>query len=262
MYRISFTRMLIAQSDTAEWEDAVREQVQRVSSEPGTILYGFTRRSAEGSTMLPAPREGFSEYLHFQCYLNEEAFNTHVANEKAWWSPINARLVKQPRFQERFEDQDTVAVTSRVHHWKPETMLNFGFLRFKVPKDDAANFERDAQRQLDMVTENELGTVLYGFIRRARAASGLLPKPLDANVEYLSVSAYVDAEARKLHGEIEHRGEKDLAGSHFTFDGDWAWGTAYRSHLAAPLETESYPNTQIVAATSKLAEWPRSQYPG
>ena len=185
-------------------------------------------------------------------YESAEAFAAHLAREDDWWRPTAQRLAPVGmRAGERIEDANWMAVVSRDHQWRPETMLNLGLLRFKVAKDDSENFERDARRQIEMVTENEKGTVLYGFVRRADAASGLLPKPIAANVEYLHFSAYVDAEARKLHGEIEHRGEKELAGSHFTFEGDWAWGTAYRSHLASPYENEVFPNTQIVAATSR-----------
>src|SRR5207247_1349552 len=130
VFRISFTRMLVAASDTNEWETAVAEQVRRVSSEPGTILYGFLRRGPDGSTLLPAPRDGFSEYLHFQCYQDEDSFNTHVANEKEWWTPLNAKFVKAPRYIERFEDANTVAVVTRDHLWKSDTTRNFSLHRF------------------------------------------------------------------------------------------------------------------------------------
>lgn len=246
MHRISFTRMLVAEADRTEWESAVKEQVRRVSSEPGTILYGFMRRAPEGSTLLPAPRDGFSEYLHFQCYQDPAAFDTHLANEREWWTPLNARFVKPPRYQDRFEDPNTVAVVSRDYLWAPENTRNFGFLRFKVPSDRAADFEADAKRQIDMVIENEPGTLVYGFIRRPDAAGGLLPRPLPGITEYVHFSAYQDEAAWEVHHSIEHR------------EGDWAWGRVYRSFIAAPLETEPFPSAQIVAATSRYADWPRS----
>jgi quinol monooxygenase YgiN len=252
MHRLTISRLAVENANVPEWEEAIAKQIQVCSEEPGTILYGFARRGTDGTTLLPQPRAGFTEYVQVMAYESADAFSAHLAREDDWWRPTSQRLAPMPlRWGERIEDSSWMAVVSRDHQWKPETMLNLGLLRFKVPKDGAENFERDARRQIEMVTQNEKGTVLYGFIRRSQAASVLLPKPIEANVEYLSLSAYVDAEARKLHGEIEHRGEKDLAGSHFTVEGDWAWGTAYRSHLASPLETESFPNTQIVAAVSR-----------
>jgi len=246
MYRVSFTRMLVADSDRAEWETALAEQVRRVSAEPGTMLYGFLRRNPEGSTLLPAPRDGFAEYLHFQSYLDEEGFNTHLANEKDWWSPLNAKFVNAPRYQERTEDADTVAVISRDYLWTPETTRNFSLHRFKIAADRAADFEVEAKRQIDMVVENEPGTMLYGFIRRQNAASGMLPKPVQGITEYLHFSAYQDEAAWDVHHTLEHR------------EGDWAWGRVYRTFIASPLETEPVPGANVVAATSRYADWPRS----
>ncbi len=246
MHRISFTRLLVAAADTDEWEAAVAEQVRRVSSEPGTILYGFLRRGPDGSTLLPAPRDGFNEYLHFQCYQDPAAFDTHVANEKEWWTPLNAKFVKPPRYLERFEDVDTVACVTHEHFWKPDSTRNFSLHRFKVASDRAAAFEVEAKRQIDMVIENEPGTLLYGFIRRPDAAGGLLPKPVSGITEYLHFSAYKDEAAWDVHHTIEHR------------EGDWAWGRVYRTFIASPLETEPVPAANILAATTRDADWPRS----
>jgi quinol monooxygenase YgiN len=256
MHRLTITRLAVEDANVPEWEEAIVKQIAICSEEPGTMLYGFARRGKDGSTLLPQPRQGITEYIQVMAYESPDAFDAHLKREDDWWRPTAQRLAPMAmRAGERIDDASWMAVVSRDHQWRAETMLNLGLLRFKVPKDGAENFERDARRQIDMVTENELGTVLYGFIRRSHAPSGLLPKPIEANVEYLSLSAYVDADARKLHGEIEHRGEKELAGSYFTFEGDWAWGTAYRSHLASPLENEAFPNTQIVAAMSRYSEW-------
>lgn len=261
MHRLTISRLIVDDAAVPEWEDAIVKQVEIASREAGTLLYGFARRPAEGSTMFTAPKPGSTEYLQFHAYTDADAFAAHVAAEADWWKPTSERLAPPAaRFSERINDDAFGVIVTRDHRWSPETMLNLGILRFKVPVDGAENFERDATRQIDMVTANEQGTVLYGFLRRAHAATPLLPKPVEAtggrgvlHVEYISLSAYVDADARKLHGQIEHRGEKELAGEYFTFEGDWAWGTAYRSHLASPLETENYPAAQIIAATSKYS---------
>jgi hypothetical protein len=254
VHRLTISRLIVDDASVAEWEEAIVKQVQVASGEEGTLFFGFARRGPDGSTILPKPQAGSTEYLQFQAYASPEAFASSVAAQTDWWKPLSERLAPlASRAEEIVDDENFAAVVSRDHSWGPETMLNLGLLRFKVPIAGAENYERDARRQIDMVTENELGTVLYGFIRRSHAPSGLLPKPVEANAEYFSLSAYVDADARKLHGEIEHRGEINLAGDHFTFEGDWAWGTAYRSHLASPLETESFPAAQIVAATSRYS---------
>lgn len=256
MHRLTITRLAVEEANVEEWEDAIRKQIEICSDEPGTLIYGFARRSKEGGTLLPAPRAGVTEYLQVMGYESPDAFQTHLKREDDWWRPTSQRLAPvQTRYSERIEDGSWKAVICRDHQWRPDTMLNMGLLRFKVSKDDADNFERDARRQIDMVTANEQGTVLYGFIRRAPAASALLAQPVDAHVEYLHLSAYVDAEARKLHGEIEHRSEKDLAGSHFTHENDWSWGLAYRSHLASPYENDRFSNTDIIAAVSRNSEW-------
>jgi hypothetical protein len=247
---------MVEDANVKEWEEAVVKQIGICSEEPGTTIYGFGRRAKEGGTLLPQPKAGFTEYLQVMAYDSPEAFDVHSARENDWWRPTSQRLAPVSlRVNERIEDGSWMAMVSRDHQWRPDTILNMGLLRFKVAKGGAENFERDARRQIDMVIENEKGTVLYGFIRRADAASPLLAKPVDAHVEYLHFSAYVDAAARKLHGEIEHRSEKDQAGSHFTHEGDWSWGLAYRSHLASPYENERFLSNDIVAAVSRYSEW-------
>jgi quinol monooxygenase YgiN len=262
MHRLTISRLIVDDSAVPEWEEAIEKQVEICSTEPGTLLYGFCRRGTEGTPMLPQPKPGTTEYVQIHGYKDAEAFSAHVAAEAEWWKPTSERLAPPTsRFSERLDDSLFGALVSRDHSWRPDTMLNLGILRFKVPFAGAEAFETDARRQIEMVTENELGTVLYAFIRRTHAASALLPRPVETmganpgpvNAEYLSFSAYTDADARKLHGEIEHRGEQHLAGDHFTFEGDWAWGTAYRSHLASPLESEGFPAAQIVAVTSKFS---------
>jgi quinol monooxygenase YgiN len=256
MHRLTITRLAVEDANVQEWEEAIVKQIQICSEEPGTLIYGFGRRTKEGGTLLPAPRAGVTEYLQVMGYESPEAFQEHVKREDDFWRPAAQRLAPvNGRASERIEDGTWMAVICRDHQWRPDTLLNLGLLRFKVPKEDAENFERDARRQIDLVTENEKGTVLYGFIRRAHAATPLLAKPVDAHVEYLHFSAYVDAAARKLHGEIEHRSEKDQAGSHFTNENDWSWGLAYRSHLASPYENERFLSDDIVAAVSRYSEW-------
>lgn len=254
MHRLTITRHIVEDASIPEWEEAITKRVETASKEGGTLFFGFVRRGPDGTTILQKPQPGSTEYLHFRAFESQDAFETSIGGEAEWWTPLSNRLAPPiVRFEEVVDADNFAAVISRDHTWTPETMLNLGLLRFKVPVDGVENFERDARRQIEMVTENELGTVLYGFIRRNHASSPLLPKPVEANAEYFSMSAYVNAEARKLHIEIEHRGEKDQAGDHFTFDGDWAWGTAYRSHLSSPLESESFPAAQIVAATSRYS---------
>jgi hypothetical protein len=209
--------------------------------------------------LLPTPGRGVTEYLRIMAFANADAQAAHVTADGGQFAKATAHLSTHPVSTDRYEDDLFTAMVSRDHSWAPETMFSFGFLRFRIPAAGAEDFERDARRQIDMVIENEPGTVLYGFIRRPNIPGGVLPKPVEGIAEYFHFMSYVDAGARELHGQIEHRGEVDLAGPHFTFEGDWAWGTAYRAHLAVPFDGEFIRDSALIlAGFSRFSEWKES----
>ena len=244
MQRIAAMRMAVPETSASNFEKQIGEQLHRVrQSEPGTTLYGFVRRNPEGSTILPAPRPNTTEYFHFMAFEDVAGWDAHFSQEKEWWMPTFQAAVDAPLVAEVFSQDDVVAVVSRDHVWTSESVVRMAIFRFKVAQEHAAEFEKEAKHQIEMVTENEPGTVLYGFMRRKHAASGLLPRPLDGQVEYLHYMAYDSDDAQALHLKIEHRSE------------GWSWGRVFRNFLVAPLESEPFPADSIVAAVTRAKQW-------
>lgn len=244
MHRIAAIRMAVPDSAAASFEKQIEEQLRRVrENEPGTTLYGFVRRDSAGSTLLPAVRPNATEYFHFMAFADEAGWDSHFSQEQEWWVPTFRSAIDAPLVSEGFSQDDVVSVISRDHVWTPASVVRMAVFRFKVSHDRASEFEREAKHQVEMVTENEPGTILYGFLRRKQAASGLLQRPLDGQAEYLHYMAYDSDEAQALHREIEFRPE------------GWAWGRVFRDFLVAPLEVETFPAGSIVSAVSRDKQW-------
>jgi len=123
-------------------------------------------------------------------------------------------------------------------------MFRANILRMTVAADKAAEFEAECRNQLRVVTEREAGTILYGFFRRAGAASTILPAVPKNHVEYIHLMGYRDEDAQKLHFKIEHNPEAQ-----------WAWGRVFQTFMAAPWVAEHFETADIVTGVSRDHHW-------
>jgi quinol monooxygenase YgiN len=243
MHRIAAMRMSVPLDAAAEFEEDAREQLRRVrEDEPGTTLYGFVRRDAAGSPLLSSPRPTSAEYFHFMAYEDEKGWDAHFASEQEWWVPTFRAAIDAPLVAERFTQGNVVAMVSRDHVWNDSGVDLTAIFRLKITEARAAEFEREAARQVEIVTENEPGTILYGFLRREPAASGLLPQPVQGQTEYLHCVATGVDEARSPRSEVGHPPESWL-------------GRVAEEFLVAPLEGEAFPAGSVVAAVSRAKRW-------
>ena len=244
MQKIAAMRMTVPEKSAQDFEKQIEEQLRRVrDTEPGTTLYGFVRRDPAGSTILPAARPDTTEYFHFMAFEDEASWDVHFREEQEWWVPTFRAAIDGPLVAERFCDENVVAVVSRDHIWTSTSVVRMAIFRFKVAQERAAEFEQEAKHQIEMVTQNEPGTILYGFLRRQHAASGLMPRPLDGQTEYLHYMAYDTEDAQALHLKMEHQTE------------GWAWGRVFRDFLVAPLESEAFTAPSIVSAVTRAKQW-------
>lgn len=249
MFRVAILRMTVASDKAAEFEEETRKQLAVVGErEAGTILYGFFRRSGPASTILPAVANNMTEYIHLMGYESEAAQQLHLDIEHnpdaAWaWGRVFRTFMVAPLTVERYETPDIVTGITRNHAWSPTTMHRFAFHRFKVKEGQGEEFEEQAKKQIQMVTENEKGTVLYSFCRRSNDGSTFLAKSPRSHPEYIHFMAYVDEAAQQLHREIEFRSE------------GWAWGPIFQSYLEAPLENEAFLADQLVTGITRDQIW-------
>ena len=98
----------------------------------------------------------------------------------------------------------------------------------KIHDGQQAEFEAAAAEQVRRVKENEPGTVLYTFWRRAQPN------------EYFHLYCYADEAAFNRHIELE-------AG--------W-WGPTLQSFLARPNERERFEPGDIVTGITRDYSWP------
>jgi hypothetical protein len=113
-----------------------------------------------------------------------------------------------------------------------------------VKAEEAEAFEAEARRQIEVVTEREMGTICYGFLRRPGNASEVLPAASANFVEYIHPQAYKDEDAQKLHLEIE-----------FNPDAEWAWGRIFRPYMNGPNAREVFDAMSVVAGISRAYDW-------
>ncbi len=250
MYRVNLLRMTVKADEAEDFETEARKQIQIVTErEAGTLLYGFNRRAGPASTILPAAAANHVDYIHLMAYRDEAAQQLHLDIEHTpdanWaWGKVFRPFMAAPIVAERFEADDIVTGISRNHEWSPGTMFRFAFHRFKVFEGKGEEFEEQAKRQIQMVTENEPGTVLYTFMRRNNDGSALIPKSPAGHPEYIHFMAYVDEAAAQLHREIEHDPKRE-----------WAWGPVFRQYLEAPLENEGFLAESVITGVSRDAAW-------
>jgi quinol monooxygenase YgiN len=249
MFRVNIIRMTVKAEEADAFEKEARKQLQVVTErEPGTILYGFNRRAGPASTILPTVPNNHVEYIHLMGYRDEDAQKLHLEIEHnpdtEWaWGRVFRPFMAAPLVADRFESDDITTGLSRDRAWSPQTMFRFAFHRFKIKEGQGAEFEEQAKKQIEMVQQNEPGTVLYTFCRRSPDGSALLPKPQIVNPEYIHFMAYTDEAAQQLHREIEFRKE------------GWAWGPVFQSYLDARLENESFTSDQIIIGITRQASW-------
>lgn len=127
-------------------------------------------------------------------------------------------------------------------------MFRANIFRMTVQADRAAEFEAEARHQLQVVTDREQGTILYGFFKRSGPASSILPAVPNNLTEYVHLMAYRDEAAQQLHLDIEHNP-----------DAEWAWGRVFRTFMAAPLISERFEAPDIVTGVSRNRAWDPSQ---
>lgn len=122
MFRFAFHRFKIKEGTAEQFEQDVARQLTIVTEqEPGTILYTFQRRSAEGSALLPKSASGHPEYLHFMAYQDEAAQKRHLElefREGGWaWGPVFKSYLEAPLENERFSAEAIVTGVSRNAVW-------------------------------------------------------------------------------------------------------------------------------------------------
>lgn len=244
MHRVTIMQMTVADANVQAFEDACVEQVGRVkANEPGTVLYTFCKRQPQASTIVGAPPNGHTSYIHLQAYTSQEADDHHRELEKEWWGPTFRGLLSAPFTGERYMADDVTTGLTRDYDWGPH-QRGFVFHRFQIKEGEEAEFEDQASHQLGVVTKGEPGTKMYTFCRRPAEGSAFLPKPLADRAEYLHMSIYEDEDAWQQHRRLEHRD-----------DGKWCWGPTYRQYIAVPLVNEQFTSAQILCGLSRDAQW-------
>ena len=123
-------------------------------------------------------------------------------------------------------------------------MFRVNIMRMTVKAEEAENFEAECRKQLQIVSEREPGTILYGFNRRAGAPSTILSGAAANHVEYIHLMGYDSEDAQKLHLEIEHNPEAE-----------WAWGRVFREFMAAPIYAERYEADSMVTGITRNHAW-------
>lgn len=118
-------------------------------------------------------------------------------------------------------------------------MYRVNILRMTIKKGMAEEFEAQAAKQIQKVSENEPGTLLYGFCRRNPNGSTILPKPPVDNPEYIHLMAYKDEAAQQLHLDIER---------------DW-WGPTFRQYMDGPWVAERFESPDVVTGVSRNKAW-------
>jgi quinol monooxygenase YgiN len=243
MYRVSVMRLTVLDEKAAEFEEKCAEQVERVkANEPGTALYVFCKRG-EGSTVMDNPRNGNTEYIHLQAYLEESDDQNHSDLEKEWWGPTFRSYLNGPWASERYYTDDITTGITRDWDWGPD-QYRFSFFRFRIKEGQDEEFEGQSSHQIGVVTKGEPGTVLYTMIKRPEEGSTLLPRSPKGVTEYLHMNAYKDEESSQHHRKLEHRD-----------DGKWCWGPTYRTYLDTQWVNESFSDAQILCGISRDAQW-------
>ena len=123
LYRFGFHRFQVKEGMGEELEEHMSHQIGIVTKgEPGTPLYTFCRRPAEGSSLLPAALKGRSEYLHLAAFETEEAYDRHAAlarrKDGKWaWASTFPPYLDAPLVNESFYAGSIVCGFSRYAQW-------------------------------------------------------------------------------------------------------------------------------------------------
>lgn len=123
MFRFAFHRFKVQEGRGEEFEVEAKKQLDIVKSrEPGTVLYTFCRRSADGSTLIPKSPAGHPEYLHFMAYRDEAAAQLHREiefdpNAEWTWGKTFRSFLEAPLENESFPAESLVTGVTRSIEW-------------------------------------------------------------------------------------------------------------------------------------------------
>jgi hypothetical protein len=123
MFRFAFHRFKVAEERAAEFEVEAKRQIDVVRErEPGTVLYTFCRRSAEGSSLIPKPQNGQVEYMHLMAYADEAAQKLHLEIEHnpdaEWaWGRVFRSFLVAPLENESFGAEALITGVTRDADW-------------------------------------------------------------------------------------------------------------------------------------------------
>ena len=118
-----FHRFQIKEGQDEEFEEQASHQLGVVTKgEPGTKLYTFCKRPAEGSAFLPSSNPERTEYLHMSIYEDEDAWQQHRRLEhrddgKWCWGPTYRQYIAVPLVNEQFRSEQIVCGLSRDAQW-------------------------------------------------------------------------------------------------------------------------------------------------
>lgn len=255
MLELEISKFTVEDLSTGDFEAAAVSEIGRVRDDSTVTFCGYFRRSTVGTTLLPSPPRNTTEYVRLLLQDSSDPRSRLFIPIEMSAAAVSGHLPVGAVRTERVPFDRFAEGVIRAHEWRPGTLLHFGILRFKIPVERAEAFEGDVRRELSMILANEPGTMAWGYVRRPEGAQGIFPSAVDGVVEYLHLLSYLDEASRQFHSYIEHRGEWDRAGPYFTFDGDWAWGTAYRGHLASPYESEFFRSDTFITGTSRNVLW-------
>lgn len=124
MFRLALFRFKIKEGMGDEFEMQAKRQLSMVrENEPGTVLYGFLRRSTDGSALVPKSSAGHPEYLHLMAYADEAAAQLHRDIEhdpnREWaWGPTFRQYLEAPLENEGFLDGQIITGNSKDYWWE------------------------------------------------------------------------------------------------------------------------------------------------